>query len=272
MAEEGAKRGRGRPKGSTNKPKVEAGTAAPGIGHNSLTDEQTRKLALQHIDKIAAKKAKVDSEVSDLRNLYRAAKADNISKAQIDFAIALRKDSDDEMTKKQAALMQAAAWIGHPLGKQFDLFGVEDRTPSDERAYEEGKIEGMRGGERMPPSHYSPAAKALYAQGYDEGQAVNVPKQLEPEPDSKLIKGSTSSAIDPLADAGDAPAPTPAEKKPAKATKPAEDKPTTEAETQAEYRQRVAAHIAKAEATIDLAKERLAREAADKEAGKGATA
>ena len=133
-----------------------------GPGHNSLSDDDQRALLCQALEQVQKKKDEIASLTADLRNLYKKAKADGIPKAEIDYALYLRKASDDEPKADISMRLRVARWLAHPLGTQASLFDDPDRTPDADKAYEIGKTHGMAGKDGgLNPYH----------PGSDQGQA-----------------------------------------------------------------------------------------------------
>jgi len=86
---------------------------------------------------------------------------------------ALLKDEkgEEKLKEKIEAQMRIARWLGLAMGTQAELFG-EDRTPSVDRAYAEGKRDGLAGDPCKPD--YAPELEQyrLYMDGFHEGQAI----------------------------------------------------------------------------------------------------
>jgi hypothetical protein len=108
----------GRPMGSRNKPKDEAG-----IGDNSgikeLTPEQKRSLLLRACEQIAPYKSDIASLVGEMRQLYKEYKADGIAKKDIDLALSLRDMEQADVIALANRTAQIIEWI-HP-GVQAEL-------------------------------------------------------------------------------------------------------------------------------------------------------
>ena len=104
----------GRPLGAKNKSKE------AGIGDNiELTQEQKRNLLLRACEQIAPMKEELASIVDDMRQVYKAYKADGIPKKDIDFALQLRKMDSDEVVERIMRHSQIIEWV-HP-GVQAEL-------------------------------------------------------------------------------------------------------------------------------------------------------
>lgn len=173
-----------RPKGSKNKPKDGAPPPAaprkpahgePGHNRGELTDEQRQKLHILHLGHY--KRALDVKKAADaaFRNVCKTAKAelgDNAVTA-IKTAIFLETPEGQATFKGRiAAELEAARWAGMPVGHQEDMFA--DRRPAEERAYDEGRADGMGGVSQS--SKWDPSTKAgqEYLRGWGEGQAVQL--------------------------------------------------------------------------------------------------
>lgn len=185
----------GRPPGSRNKPKdgnvhdfnpkaapeskAKRAKADSGKGHNEnggLTDDQKKVLLLQGVGKIERLQEQMATINADIRNERKRLKADGFEKFEIDFAIQLRRstkkeDGDAIETDKWRKMVRIAAFLGHPIGTQPDLFDQPDRTPIVDKAFEDGKQMGLEG-KHPPEVDGSPVGQARMA-GWHEGQKVH---------------------------------------------------------------------------------------------------
>jgi uncharacterized protein (UPF0335 family) len=139
------------------KPKQSSEDAAAGPGHNSgvtLTEEQRRALLLNGVKKIEDAQDQLETIKSNIRNLRKILKSDGFERFEVDYALRLRKVDETEELDKRRREARIAQWLNHAIGTQPDLFSDEpDRTPSVDKAYEDGKIAGMEGQTCSPPSH-----------------------------------------------------------------------------------------------------------------------
>lgn len=191
---------------SRKKPDLKVVDTLPStIGHNSgasaeqISDDQQRALFIQSLEKIKRAKEKAATATADLRNLYKVAKAEGFSKADIDYAISLEKDDDDKMIERRRREQKIAAWMNHPIGTQADLFEskVDDR-PLKDRAFEEGKIAGMKGEVAKPPYDTGTDGYSGYMEGYHAGQAAIFNIQKKEDPPAPLLRpeGNEPAAAD----------------------------------------------------------------------------
>lgn len=204
-----------RPKGSTNKPKINgeevipkkaggapkrATRAAPeekvkqrgNNGRDSMTDEQKQDLHLQHVQAyertLKAKKAAA-KEFLDACILARADLGEH-AVLQIKLAILVATPEGEAKVKMRLeAEAQVLRWNGLPIGAQDDLFG-EDRTPAVDRAFAAGKAAGMAGEHCKPPYDASTPQGQSWIKGHHAGQEVHLNgfKQLETEGEESDVR------------------------------------------------------------------------------------
>jgi len=87
-------------------------------------------------------------------------------------AIALETPEGEERIKERIeAQLRVARWNGLALGSQAEMFG-DDRTPAVDRAFAEGKRDGLAGDPCKPA--YAPETEQYreYMRGFHDGQAV----------------------------------------------------------------------------------------------------
>lgn len=150
---------------TTRKPKTKSGAPGtagvkppPGPGHNeppARTDDEIRASFNQHRtswNNWKAKQAVVDKIELDTK---AALKADGFTVKQMQIADdLLTLKGEKKITTEVTDRLKVARWIGHPMGAQMDLFEQPDRTPSVDRAYDQGKQASMENQPRKPP--YAP--------------------------------------------------------------------------------------------------------------------
>lgn len=158
---------------------VEA-SEAPGIGHNvpkpdPLTEDQRIALTILHknayVTALAAKKA-ADKAIKDIAKI---AKAELGADAVADIKQIIELETEEGEKRQKAEIeraMRVARWMNVPYGSQAHLFGEPDRTPAVDRAYSEGKLDGLAGKDQV--SHYAPSTEQYnkYLEGWSDGQKV----------------------------------------------------------------------------------------------------
>lgn len=212
-AENEPKKPRGRPPGSTKKPKTKPDapgavieTAPPEAGHNSgsktpasrLTDGEERELFGRHRtiwNGLTAKQKMLDEQWSRAK---ADIKADGFKVLHMNIADALINPKGE---KKVHAEVRDRLWvarmIGHALGRQMDLFEAPDRTPAVDRAYENGRTASIDNAPRRCDYHESTEQYREFMRGYNDHQEELLSRvgtgggELEPageEPDESEVE------------------------------------------------------------------------------------
>lgn len=156
-----------------------ASDGTPGAGHNSerasrLAIEQERALFLTHRSAWASYRAKIDIAEKFGDDVKAALKSDGFTVKQFQIADQLGKPKGEarvigEITDR----LKVARWLGHPAGKQLDMFEEPDRTPIVDRARDQGKMASMENRAARPQdAGYSPDTEAFraYMDGFHQHQ------------------------------------------------------------------------------------------------------
>lgn len=176
--------------------------AAPGVGHNQLTDDQRAALTFdwkkKYSEALAAKKA-ADAAI---KLVCKGARADLGDTAVDDIKDMIALATAEGEAKVQANIerqMKVARWMGMPMGAQSELFG-EDRTPAVDRAFALGKKAGLAGEPCQPPHSNETPQYAKWMEGFHEGQAVLAKgiKPLTPVENAAEAAKAKSDAVDSL--------------------------------------------------------------------------
>lgn len=158
---------------------------SPGPGHNEpaeLTDDEKRALFFQHKRsyEVALKEeqeaaAVKKSKHAALMAVCKKAKAECGKDTVDDIKDAIQFEAPDgrekfttEITRKH----KVARWLGLPVGTEPSFFDMNDRTPSVELAYDEGKQAGMAGDICKPPHDPSGPQYQKWISGWHDGQAI----------------------------------------------------------------------------------------------------
>lgn len=146
----------GKPKNPKTKATVPGASGAVTTDHNSrLTPDDERRLFLNHrtIWQTHQNKQKLLDE--QRTKIVANLKGDGFKVKHMDIADALGNPKGEKRTSEEVQdRLKVAKWIGHPMGNQLDLFGQPDRTPSVDRAFDEGKQASMENKPCKPP--YAP--------------------------------------------------------------------------------------------------------------------
>lgn len=159
------------PGASAKKPKA-ADAAEP--GHNKLSDADLQALTIQWKGKFERARAAKKKADADFKNVCKQAKAELGKDAVADIKDMIAfDDKAGEVAVRNEIARQAKVmrWAGLPLGAQLELQLAEpDRTPSVDRAFDEGKRASMENKPAKP--EYAPETEQYrsYMAGYQEDQ------------------------------------------------------------------------------------------------------
>lgn len=191
---------------SPKAPKAEKAAKAPKPAPIERDDAQEEALFHHHAPKVKAQKDKVAKAVADLRNLYKAAKADGLEKVDFDIAFSLETpEQEAKQRAKLARVVQVAGWVGSDIGQLSfaDQLGEPDRTPAADRAYQEGRRAGLQGDRAAPGYGPSTEQHRRYMAGFHDAvearvkQNIKPPVQAEEEKPAKLDKPARAAAAPP---------------------------------------------------------------------------
>lgn len=136
-----------------------------------LNDEQLQVLFFQHKRKIKALTASRKIAADAVTEAFALAKAEGISKKEIELALALETDEGKKKLEAERARQERVArWMGEALGSQGDLVG--------DAHHDAGKRAAMSDELRKPPKHLHQRDAQSWLEGFDEGvQAMNAQRQ-----------------------------------------------------------------------------------------------
>ena len=158
----------------TKKPAPKKPSAAKEAqGHNSdkRTFDEKRQSFLQHRTAWNGAQAKVKVAKKILDDVVGAAKADGVSKKELQLADQLMGLAGETAVKKEVATrLRIAKYLGLGLGAQLDMFAEPDRTPGVDRAFDEGKQDSMEGKPAKPKHSPETEQYRAYMAGYNEDQ------------------------------------------------------------------------------------------------------
>lgn len=162
------------------------------IGHNSknggpeaLSDDALKALTLQHKGKYVSALATKKKADADFKNVCKLAKSELGATAIDDIKDIIASEEDGFEEKLKAELQRKARvsrWLGLSLGVQADLFDSANKSMV-EKAFEEGKTDGMQNKE-CKPSYTDREVADSYVEGWHKGNAVynsHVKEQKEGE-------------------------------------------------------------------------------------------
>lgn len=168
------------------KPKKDgAATSAPKTTIEGISDDQLYSLTEQHRQKyelVLEAKNKANKALIDLGKVI---KADLGAKGLQDIKDLIALDTPEGEAAMKAEVerrVRLLRWMQVPIGSMGDMFAETDRTPIKDRAFSEGKRQGLAGESINNPHHHTTEAHRALQSGYDAGQAINAGgiKKLDP--------------------------------------------------------------------------------------------
>lgn len=146
-----------------------------GVGHNSeMTPEQRHTRFMRYYGEMREFDEKIASLTGKRRSLLKQAKDDGFKKWEFDFAKKLEGDEDNSLVQRRNRETELAAFFKHPIGTQMTLPLEEsiDRRPVEERAYDQGKSDGMANKPLKEPPFAQGAGREEYTKGWHDGRAL----------------------------------------------------------------------------------------------------
>lgn len=177
--------------------KTGGAASKPARTAETISDDQLYSLTEQHRQKyelVLEGKKKANKALIDLGKIIKAdlgAKGLQDIKDLISLSTPEGEATMKAEMERQARVMR---WMGVPIGTQGGLFADADRTPITERAFNEGKRQGLAGESCSNPHHHTTEAHRSHETGYAEGQQTLATKgfsKLEPDVASD-VKASAS--------------------------------------------------------------------------------
>jgi ribosome modulation factor len=146
-----------------------------GTGDNEMNDDQRYSLTEKHRQKYESFLEAKNKANKALIDFGKIIKSDLGAKGLQDIKdlIALSTPEGEEAMKaemeRQARVMR---WMNIPIGSQGALFGEEDRAPITDRAFAEGRRQGLAGESQNNPHHHTTEASRAHNDGWQDGQTT----------------------------------------------------------------------------------------------------
>lgn len=153
--------------------KDKSGAPAPRQTLEGISDDQLYSLTEQHRQKyeiILEAKKKGDKALIDYGKII---KSDLGAKGLQDIKDLIALDTPEGEASMKAEMVRQARvmrWMNIPIGTQGGLFADTDRTPITERAFNEGKRQGLAGEVCDNKHHHTTAAHKSHNDGWAAGQ------------------------------------------------------------------------------------------------------
>lgn len=142
-------------------------------GHNSdLTPAERAALRMHHVRRLLEIADRMKPILEERKSARSLAKAEGFKLSEIDAAIRLATmdDTDIFVAEIKELIEIAKAFNALPPGEQGDLF--PDPRPLDEKAFDEGKVAGLKGLNPEPPHDTGSQAGQAWLRGWHEGQRI----------------------------------------------------------------------------------------------------
>lgn len=177
--------------------KVDKAATAPKQTAETISDDQLYSLTEMHRQKVEKALATKKAAAAAFLNACKIAKAelgaDGMDK--INDMIALSTPEGEARMKAQIERqLHVMRWLNVPIGSQGALFGDPDRTPIVERAFADGKRQGLAGEKQNNPHHHTTEAARQHDAGFAEGQTSLAQKgfsKLDPDATTDLKKAAS---------------------------------------------------------------------------------
>jgi|GEM_PF-4424697 len=176
--------------------KDKAASSAPKTTIESMSDDNLYSTTAEFKDRYVvlakAKKTAADALSEYVKIIKEAIGVNGL--ADIKDLVALGTPEGEALMKaemqRKARVMK---WMNIPIGSQVALFGDTDRTPITERAFNEGKRQGLAGEPIDNPHHHTTEAHRSHVAGFASGQETLATKgfsKLDPDVSADVKKSS----------------------------------------------------------------------------------
>jgi len=167
--------------------KAKAAKAEP--GHNVQDEREAFIEQIFHntLGALKRHKSNIAGEMAEMKDWYDRAKSAGIPKSVFKWIMEIEEKDLSEVIRDLEWKLKAARWRGLSIGRQLDI--LEDRTPLEDRAYEEGLAAGKSRADNSNPYGADSAAGQAWQRGFNDGTEF-INKELaaamdEPFPDEQ---------------------------------------------------------------------------------------
>lgn len=148
--------------------------------HNQKSEQEIREdqAFLRGYSDIKGKKSEIASTTADMGVVYKRIKdIGGWTKKDVEFAMSLEDKDVGQVIAEFERKIRIAKLFGHQLGRQLELMD-KDRTPQEDRAYEEGLAAGKLRKPNSNPYHPGTKEADAWQRGYNEGSEF-INKELD---------------------------------------------------------------------------------------------
>lgn len=142
-------------------------------GHNTKTDQELyeEQKFLEGYSELKSHTSEMAGIKGDMGAIYKRLKDLGWTKKDIEFAASLEDKDVGQVIADFERKIRIARMFGHQLGRQLDLMDA-DRTPQEDRAYDEGFAVGRRRGSSVNPYHAGSAEGQGWQKGFNDGNEL----------------------------------------------------------------------------------------------------
>ena len=167
--------------------------------NSELTEDERRALHFRHCSEYERALAAKKTADAGLKNVGKRIKAENDSVAKCKQTIQARSPQGEaELRAEIEQTAEVLRWSGVQVGETAEMFA--DRRPSDETAFEHGKISGLKGERASSPHDPGTPAFAKWMDGWQAGQASLMTSfqklPVEDEPDASANGADAAAAAE----------------------------------------------------------------------------
>jgi hypothetical protein len=179
------------------KKKDKAASPAPKTTIESMSDDQLYSLTETHRQKyelVLEAKNKANKALIDYGKIIKSNLGATGLQDIKDLISLDTPEGEATMKAEMERKVRVLRWMGCPIGSQGALFADADRTPITERAFNEGKRQGLAGEPIDNPHHHTTEAHRSHVAGFASGQKTLATKgfsRLDPDVSSDLKKASS---------------------------------------------------------------------------------
>jgi hypothetical protein len=159
-------------RGNGKKPKQDDIEKAIDRKNSELTPDEKRALHIAHIKEYTVAADALKKAQAKIKNVGKRIKAEGGSVAQVKQSIlAQTPEGEAALKADMESTAQVLRWAGVEVGETIDMFPV-DRRPSEDRAFDAGKLAGMRGDDCRPPHDPSVPQYQRWLDGWHAAQEI----------------------------------------------------------------------------------------------------
>lgn len=140
------------------------------VGHNSERDQWVEQQFLKGFRRIKERESEMADTKGDLEAEYKRLESFGFNKADIKWAKELEKEDAPKIIASMRRKILIAEYFGHGVSRQFEMFDT-DRTPLEDRAYQEGYAAGKLRADAGNPYGFDGAAGQAWQRGMNDGTA-----------------------------------------------------------------------------------------------------